>query len=93
MDIFKCFFLTIFLDNTLLNLDKNNGFISFFLAKTLRLDNHGYILIFINLGKTITKDGRKIMTENQYIRANSFIYSYHSIWLYCADPDGSIRSG
>lgn len=70
MDIFKCFFLTIFLDNTLLNLDKNNGFISFFLAKTLRLDNHGYILIFINLGKTITKDGRKIMTENQYIRAN-----------------------
>ena len=41
MDIFKCFFLTIFLDNTLLNLDKNNGFISFFLAKTLRLDNHG----------------------------------------------------
>ena len=36
--------LTIFLDNTLLNLDKNNGFISFFLAKTLRLDNHGYIL-------------------------------------------------
>lgn len=55
-------FLTIFLDNTLLNLDKNNGFISFFLAKTLRLDNHGYILIFINLGKTITKDGRKIMT-------------------------------
>ena len=63
-------FLTIFLDNTLLNLDKNNGFISFFLAKTLHLNNHGYILIFINLGKTITKDGREIMTENQYIRAN-----------------------
>ena len=63
-------FLTIFLDNTLLNLDKNNDFISFFLAKTLHLDNHGYILIFINLGKTITKDGRKIMTEKQYVRAN-----------------------
>ena len=63
-------FLTIFLDNTLLNLDKNNDFISFFLAKTLHLNNHGYILIFINLGKTITKDGREIMTENQYIRAN-----------------------
>ena len=63
-------FLTIFLDNTLLNLDKNNGFISFFLAKILHLNNHGYILIFINLGKTITKDGREIMTENQYIRAN-----------------------
>lgn len=63
-------FLTIFLDNTLLNLDKNNGFISFFLAKTLHLNNHGYILTFINLGKTITKDGREIMTENQYIRAN-----------------------
>lgn len=59
-------FLTIFLDNTLLNLDKNNDFISFFLAKTLHLNNHGYILIFINLGKTITKDGREIMTENQY---------------------------
>ena len=28
------------------------------------------IYFFINLGKTITKDGRKIMTENQYIRAN-----------------------
>lgn len=34
------------------------------------MNNHGYILIFINLGKTITKDGREIMTENQYIRAN-----------------------
>lgn len=53
-------FLTIFLDNTLLKLDKNNGFISFFLAKILHLDNPGYILFFINLGKTITKDGRKL---------------------------------
>ena len=55
----------------------------------------GIYFFFINLGKTITKDGRKIMTENQYIRANRtvFIYSSHSIWLYCADTDGSIRSG
>ena len=26
-------------------------------------------------------------------KQDCFIYSSHSIWLYCADPDGSIRSG
>ena len=68
--------------------------LSAFLAKILHLNNHGYILFNKSL-QNYNKRLEKIMTENQYIRANrTVLFTVLIVFnLYCTDPDGSIRSG